>query len=595
MSNVTTSALADPLGNTSKAATPAGRTWLQSALAPFETPRGLWLVAGLACLLASPSLGIGLSTDDHVVSANARADALRNPFTAFGFRPELGLDRNSGYLAWWSSPQLQVKFLRPLSLLSHGDLRLWPHAIWAIHGTNVFLYMLLAAVAWLLYRELLPGAPQIAALAALLFTLDDGHAAAVGWISSRNTLLSALFALAALRSHARARKQGRPGRLKSAGWLALALLSGEGGIAGFSYLIAYELAFETGALRVRVARLWPQASVVAVWVLTYLAGHFGVHGSSFYRELSDPLSVLGEGLFDLPLWLTGLLGPSIIGTALVLPPLSTRLIGAAVIVPVVMVIALNVPRTRENRFFALGVLLSLLPLFTTVPQDRILLMASFGAFGLLASFIHTALHAVRRGVRGLALCMLSLHGAVAPLMFIPLLDSTRPFELGSQAIVTALPKHAPAQVVLVNLPVELLPTFAYYIVREQADRTPPELLQQLYAGSSELTVTRSDESTLEVQAHDGWGAQPIERIFGNVRDMPRTGEVLQLDRLTISVQESAPDGRPMRVQFRFPSSLESPDRLWYVWQGTAPVRWHPPQVGQREVLPALGALSSLPR
>ena len=187
---------------------------------------------------------------------------------------------------------------------------------------------------------------------------------------------------------------------------------------------------------------------------------------------------------------------------------------AAVFVPVIIVIALTVPRTRENRFFALGVLLSLPPLFTTVPQDRILLMASFGAFGLLGSFIHTARNAARRGIRGLGIGMLSLHGVMAPLMFIPMLNSNRPFELGSQAIVAALPKHAPPQVVLLNLPVELLPTYAYYIVREQADRTPPQLLQQLLhaIGRRHIAWRQAQNGTAAVREQAS-GTQAVDDLL----------------------------------------------------------------------------------
>ena len=586
--------LAEPLGARTRPSSSARSPWYQTALTELYSPRGLWWITGLAFLLAAGSFGVGLSTDDHVARANAQQGFV-NPLTAFGFRPQPGLDRSSGYLAWWSSPELSVKFLRPLSVLTHADFILWPNAVWAMHGINILLYTVLAGLAWWLYRTLIPGA-AIAALATLLFTVDEGHAQAVGWISSRNTVLCAVFGLAAIGLHVRARQRGKTETWKSASCFALALLAGEGGSATFAYLIAYEVAFETGALRERVSRLWAHLSVSVLWLMLYLGGHYGVHGPSFYRELSDPLSVIGNGLADLPLWIAGLLGPSLIGSTLVLPPVSTRLIAAAVCLPVCIVIARTVPPTRENRFFALGALLCLPPLFTTVTQDRLLIMASFGAFGVLSSFIFAAAQAARRMLRVLGWSMLAIHGGLAALLFMPMLSGgTGPIELGSRALVAALPKEATEQVVLVNVPLELLPMYARYIVREQSDRTPPELLQQLYAGASELTLTRVDDSTLEVHAKQGWGASPIERIFGNIRDMPREDEVVQLDRMQLRVLASTSDGRPERVQFRFPSSLESSDRLLYVWQGKAPALWRPPPVGHSEVLPAMTLFDALPQ
>jgi hypothetical protein len=561
--------------------------------ARVRSDNSVWLVAGIALLLTLPSLRIGLQTDDHVANAAVAARLNQNPFTAFGMEPHPGFDRSSGYLAWWSSPQLRIQFMRPLAALSHIDMFLGPRAAWLMHGINALLYVAIGLIAYQLYRQLLPSLPRVAALASLLFAIDDGHASAVGWISARNSLLYTLFALAALLLQHRSR--ATPGlRPASAALTALALLSGEGGSAIVAYLIAYEVAFERGTLRERISRLWLHGCVVSVWLVAYIAGGYGVRGASFYRELSEPIRTLGAGLAELPYWLFGLLGPSAIGAASLLPRGIPNLV-AALLCLLLLAAVSRAPRTPENRFFALGALLCLPPLFTTVPQDRVLMLASFGAAGLIASFISSAADATSRYVRSVRWVLIAIHGVLAPLAFVLQLDQFAPIEAGANAVVAAIPERAPAQVILVNTPVELLTIYAHAILREQPARTPPEVLQQLYAGGSPLTATRIDEHTLELRAERGWGANIFERIFGRVEYMPRPGDRLQLDRLEVAVQESNAAGYPVRVQFRFASPLESPERLFLAWQGSSPKPWQPPAVGQQALLPTLNFPGSLPR
>ena len=555
-----------------------------------QSARGFWVVALLALLLGLPSLSSGLTTDDHVARGIglARPGLLPDPFTAFGLEPKPGFDRDSGHLAWWSSPQLRLMFLRPLTSLTHADYVLWSNAPWAMHAVNVLLYALMAAIAWFLYRALLPSAPPIAAMAALLFAIDEAHAPALGWIASRNTLLSSLLGLTALLMHVRGRRHA------GAAFLALALLAGEGGCAVLAYLFAYAVCLESGTLRARLATLAPALAVSALWAVVYIAGGYGARGSTFYRDLSEPLHVLAQGLMDLPTWIFGLVGPSVIGLSMAAPAAPVRAAGLLLAAPLIVGLAFGLPRTRENGFFALGALLCLPPLFTTLPQDRILMLASFGALGVIASFLAAARSSASAAVRGIGRVLFGIHAVLAPLLFLPGLNQTRPVEHGSQAVVRALPQHAPPQVILVNAPVELLTLYAPFIAREQADRTPPTQLQQLYAGASTLTAKRVDERTLELDAANGWAAVPVETIFGRVEDMPRGGEVLALKGLEVRVQDSTADGRPKRVHFRFPTPLEDSERLFLSWQGRNPVAWQPPSIGSSEPLQQLGLHSLEP-
>jgi hypothetical protein len=61
----------------------------------------------------------------------------------------------------------------------------------------------------------------------------------------------------------------------------------------------------------------------------------------------------------------------------------------------------------------------------------------------------------------------------------------------------------------------------------------------------------------------------------------------------VSVKESDPQGLPTRVQFRFPTPLESPERLWLVWRGQRPEPWKPPVIGEGVTFEPLSVLRSL--
>ena len=569
---------------------------LRRLLDRVQSSRGVWAVVAIAFGLSLPALASGFSTDDHIAAYKTQHGV--RAWSLFAIAPaEVAKGMMDGTFAWWTSPNLQVKFLRPLTTLSHiADFHLWRDAPWAMHLVNGLLYAVMAAMAWGLYRELAPRRLRVAALAALMFAIDDGHAVSVGWISSRNTVLASLFALTAFWLHVRGRgTQRRYLVFASAVCTALALASAEAGLAGFGYFAAYALVFERVSLWKRAASLAPQLTVLTGWAIIYVAGDFGVHGASLYRELSSPLDVLSQGVLDLPTWLMSLFGPSGSTLVMILPENPVRLVSLLVCLPLSAALLRAVPRTRENAFFALGALCSLPPLFTTHPQDRLLMLASFGAFGLLASFIDVAASHPQRFVRGTRRVLIGLHIVLAPLAFIATLNQTLPVEHGAQAISAAVPVRAPKQVIVVSSPLDVLSLHVSTLLTENPARTRPESLHQLYTGASRLAARRIDAQTLELVADDGWGNTVLERTFSTAASVPRVGSELALESMRVLVRESTPDGRPRRVQFRFPTPLEAPGRLWLTWQDQKPVTWKPPAIGETITFPPLHVLTSLPR
>jgi hypothetical protein len=572
-------------------------------LGALQSPRGGWLVAAVGLALCLPALSLGFLTDDHL--HRDLGQTATDPLSLFKLSAtQAAYMRSIGELAWWSSPQLAIHFLRPLSTLTHlAEFHLWPDAAWAMHLTSALIYAALCGLAWQLYREFLPHDVHVAAVAALMFAIDEAHGSAVGWISSRNTLLANLFGFGAILLHARSRKLagtgGGPDTLSrqlrlhwgAALCFALALLSAEAAVGVFAYLIAYAVAFESGSLAKRAITLAPELVILVCWMVVYIAGGFGAHGTSFYRDTADPALVLSQGLLDLPAWLFSLLGPSVVSGAVIASPAVMRGVLLILVVPLIAGVAVALPRTRENLFFGLGALLSLPPLFTTQPQERLLMTAGFGAFGVIASVISAAVR-TSRFARATRWVLIACHLVIAPLLFIPALGQTMPFDRGARAIAQLVRKHPASQVVIVNLPIELMTLYAPTMLRDDPSSPQPTSIHQLYAGESPLAVTRIDANTLEVRAVTGWGTKTIERVFCAESDLPPAGRKLAFDALAVGVMESDSAGHPTRVQFKFKDPVDAPGRLWLRWRGKRPAVWTPPAVGQTEAFDSLSMFKS---
>jgi hypothetical protein len=546
------------------------------------------LLGALAVLLSLPSLGLGLQTDDHLLMLRLEEGA--TPADLFTAVPErVGEQRERGVFAWWSSPAFEIRFFRPLSALSHAlEGALWPDAAWAMHLVNALLYGLLVTLAALLYRHIL-GAGSTAGLAALLFTVDEGHALAVGWISSRNTVLAAVFALLALLLHVRGREQpALVYTIASPICTGLALLSGELGLSALTLLVAYAGWLDGGSRRARWSALGPHAVVALIWGGVYVAQGYGVHDTGWYRDVrAEPLGSLLQAVLDLPVWALVELGPSVATATASLPANPVRLVALVLVVPLLAVMIPSLHGSRHARFFAVAMLLSTLPLCTTMPQDRVLVCASFGAFGWIACVLEDRAREASRTWRVGSRVLATVHLVVAPLLFIPMLRSLEGVDRASQALADALPDGA-RDVVVVNLPMELLSAYAPAI-RLRAGAPQPASLHQLYAGASELTVERVDDRTLDVIAWTGWGRIPFERLFASERHL-RSVETAAAAGLHARVVERLADGRPLRVRFEFPDRLEASGRQWLIWGGAGPVAWKPPASGAQEPLQPLQAL-----
>jgi hypothetical protein len=209
----------------------------------------------LGVALALPALAAPFAIDDifHLASLEGAAPVPLRWWELFTFFPSDAGRRamlvGSGAMPWWSSPDLTVVFFRPLSsalvALDHAWFGRNPVG-W--HAHCLLWWAALLAGAGLLYRRLLPAAT--AALALLLFAIDDSHWLPIVWSAARNALVAMVPALFGLIAHVRWREAGwRAGAVLAVLGFGLGLAGGE--VAVGDHRIAIAGVFS------RWRRMWP--------------------------------------------------------------------------------------------------------------------------------------------------------------------------------------------------------------------------------------------------------------------------------------------------------------------------------------------------
>jgi len=543
-------------------------------------------------VLGLPSLAIGLQSDDFVIAQRVRSV----PWDAYLFFPggaETNELRMQGVLNWSASHDLKLHLLRPLASLSHTlDFELWPEAAWMMHLENVLLYAAIVLIVAQIYAELL-GSAYAARLAAMFYAFSPGHAVSVGWVSSRNTLLSALLGLATILLFVRTKRWRTLAAVAPVCVHALALLAGEAAIAVMAPLIAYVLILDVSSWRSRALRVLPHLALCGAYLVAYTKLGFGAaHGGMYLNAAQQPCAVLENLLVAVPLYLHSSLVLPHAGLAGLLPS-GLWLLVLLTCVTLALLAPWFLPVLRSDaraRFFGLSALGSILPLAAVTPQDRLVFVVGFGGCGLLALCL--AAHG-REPLRGwVPRTLFHLHTSIAVLAFVPLcfICCSPAMGGGVSALNEALPDPAGRDVVVLNVPVEtvLMSTTA---IRERDHMTMPRSMRALYVGGAAYDVSRLDANTLDVHVARAWFASTLERIVRDPSGEPfAPGDVEITDRFSARVLQVDKHGAPQRVRFQFVSPLEDARWLWLRFEGARAVPWTPPRVHETQHLAAAASL-----
>jgi hypothetical protein len=524
-------------------------------------------------------------------------------FTFFDGDPERTTEiMNQGFFPWWTYKGIKGAFWRPLASITHWlDYILWPDIPLLMHVQSVLWYAILAAAVEFLYRRFISIA-WVAGLAALLYAIDDAHGTPVGFLANRNAVMATLFGVLTLIIHDKWRRENLCiGLFVGPVLLAASLLSAEAGIATCAYLFAYAVFFDRGTLRRRFAAMIPYVAVVVIWriIWTYLG--YGVeHMGAYIDPLGEPLSYIGAVKNRAPFLLLGqwALPPSDI--TMVISPKYTIWIWRSGLVFLLLFIIALIPllwRKRSTRFWATGMILSVLPICATFPSDRLLTFVGIGAMGLVAQFINFVFNKTEERPRlifwripalVLACIFILTHLIIAPLALpVRAAHPMMPKKFVDKLMITeVLDESVKNQdLIIVNPPIAFL-MFQSPMMWECNNQPLPRHLRILASSLFQpVEIYRPDANTLVIRPAYGFYAYVLDALFRNKKNPFSVGDRVELTGLTIEIREITNDGRPTEAAFIFSVVLEDPSLRWVQHKDGAFVTFTPPAVGQKVVLP----------
>jgi hypothetical protein len=557
--------------------------------------------------LASPALLSGFLVDDYWHRANflrpsVLAPHLSSPLDMFVFADGNPATQRAlmeiGILPWWTFEELRLAFFRPFTALTHAlDYALWPNNAVLMHLHSLAWFFAVIVVAGFLYRRLM-GPGIVAGFAILLYAIDDSHAMPAGWLANRNGLIAAFFGFSALLLHDRWRRGGH----KTSGVLAVAalglgLLSNEGALAACGYLFAYAMFLDPQPRIIsRWATLAPYAAVAGIWRAYYSLNGYGAHGSATYIDpLSSPLAFVEAAAFRAPVLLLGQWAAPPSDIFIFLPRAVQLGVWAMAIAFCLALARVLWPMIREDaraRFWAMGMVLALVPVCATFPMDRLLLFSGLGAMALLAMLIARIYQqrqsgdpALTRRLSAFATLLVVVHVVAAPLL-LPLRIVA--FTTASNVLTEAV-DNGPASesvagktMVVVNAP-NIGLTAYFYVIRALKGGALPAAMRNLAPNTGLPTpvhVRRSAPRTLEVSTNNGF--QWI--LMRNDAHPFEVGDKVQLSGMTVEVLSLAPEGWPKSVAYHFDVPLDDTSLLWYQIRDWRYEPYVPPAIGEVQVL-----------
>ena len=558
--------------------------------------RGRWLLPLLAALLFLPALFVPFMADDWIFVAMLEGSDVfppRGPADLFhldlGGEPWPGGVQGSLF-QWWTSPDFQAWFFRPLSALTHAlDAALWGRNAVAHHLTSLAWYVGLVALVGAIYRR--TTTPAVALLAGLIFAVDDCHAWPVGWISNRNGVLGVLGAAVLLYGHHRWRQGGGQRWLLAglAGYAA-GLCSAEAALAGVGYVLAYEVCLTQGSWRSRAKAAAPALVMALLYLGFWKLGGYGTRDSGLYlNPFEQPLRFVGSALpTRVPLLLLAALTPAQVDLSFLLTEGQIWVAAAVAMVVVAALLAAlsgTLRRDATARMFLLGGVIALVPISATFAAGRNLLLPTMGLSYVLARAIVDGLSG--EGSRGLARLLIFFHLILAPIGALLGLGSLGGLGqvVNAESFDAEIPRQGVADLRVAVLNTQSPMTGLYLgVMREMQGAERPAAIWPLVAAPVDQELVRTGPRSIRLRAAEpGYLTSPFETL---TRKTPvvALGEVWRSSGLTVRAVDVV-QGRLLAFEAEFDRDLDDPLMLLLAWDGERLAKVSPPALGGCEVLP----------
>lgn len=587
---------------------------IRSALGPvihwLGQPHAYRVAILLGVVLALPALFSGLSAEDHLLRATASGTQVgetdRHAFDLFHYvgTPDGTVSALADRFGLWGVPtELKIRLFRPLASVTHAwDHWVWPNQVWLMHAHSVAWYAVLIGLAGALYRNFL-GASWIAAVATILFAIDDSHGTAVGGLAHRHALLAACLGCLTIAVHDRFRRdQWAPGQWLGPAFFLLALTAGSHAAGILAFVTAYAWAFDEGEPRERVMSVAPYVVVALLVDVVRRQLGFSVDvWPGVIDPWSEPLRALGALLLHVPARAAAILGLPWLEFHGTLPGWAAGLFAVAAVAATVAAVRILEPLLRNHRvarYFAAATLLSIFANVFVAPHDATLLLPSLAFMGLVAQFFAAVIQTARAGrlaslrgsVLALFLIWVGLHVVMAPLL-LPVRTAANwgqdDILRNVEASLPAEPHVAEQQLIIVRAP-DLLHS-AFPLLRRATERG-------VLPASARILAVTEDPIRIERPADDAIVVH-IERGLARLASAPApyTGTAIPGtdlgpgDRIEVggfaAVVEAVDEEGPVRIRFRFDVPCDNESLNWIAWDGTSYRRFLPPPVGRETRLP----------
>jgi hypothetical protein len=635
-----------------------------------------WALALAAIVLMLPALTVGLLGDDLIQRLNQFPPdqlpprILETGFVAkdsgqlgtvlgnlFGYvrgKEAARLAMDYGFTPWWTSEGWAAALWRPVTAFTHWvDYRVYPDSPALMHGHNIAWFAVAVFLVATIYRKIeastgelgnsaggtstgatgvvaVPMKSQwiwVAGLAGCLWLLDPNTYCPVAYVANRGFFIALVFGLLCFHAHVR----WRTGKSLCWMWISalcllLSVLADEGGASSLAFLLAYALVLERGGWRGRLMSLLPAALVITGWRAVYMACGYGVRNFPGYVDPGySPLRFLR----DLVPRMNGLLGGQLTG----LPPELTMALSAKWQMILALLFAgfslacglAFLPLLRRDaatRFWAVMMLLALVPAATVAPLTKNLGFIAVGAYGVVASFLvsfaarkgraaepdllrNISLGGARRAAStggllravswGVAVWLVLAHvagamgGRILMGMASPsvskavakVCDYADPLEIGERDIV------------VINDPIVVSEMIPFY--RAYCGKPLPRSTRFLVPGSVPFDVSRPDADTLIFKAKESDLFDCPERgpihacyicksindfLFGGITW--KTGDRVARKMFVAEILEVSPRGAPRAVAFHFGKPLETDGMVWqfFDWDRGEHLPFTLPRIGE---------------
>jgi tetratricopeptide (TPR) repeat protein len=310
----------------------------------------------------------------------------------------------------WSAvmPEELGNYYRPIFLMwLRINTAIFGSHAWGWHLTTILAHVLATWLVYLLAWRLGTGR-NVALVAALIFGLHPAHIEAVAWISGVTEPLLAVFLIAALLAYMHSRVEGGRAfkwKVISLVLYAFALLEKETALIFPGLLLAYEWIYggEWGK-PIKVSRVlrWGGEALRRIWPCFLLIGLYVPARFNALKGFSHVVTALSAAqlIFTWPslveFWIRHLVWPAGLSTfydfpAVFHPTLANFILPAIIDVCVGLALFISVRRSRPAAFFAVCLVLPLVPLLNIrvfiandFAHDRYLYLPSVGLAVLLA-------------------------------------------------------------------------------------------------------------------------------------------------------------------------------------------------------------------